>query len=608
MKTIAPRAAIVTAAVYGYFLIFAQFAFVELLRSALEQNPHLEKAVLGVMALAGILSGFWVAWKSASPFKIRLGLGLGATASLAAPMLGNGVGFFIVAALTGSALGVATVSLATMLPRWCGLIWIGLGTGVGYACCNLPWVFLASPAQQAWIASGFAMIGALCVPSGIAQENDVRDGEVAGDPPFSYLGTLLILTALVWLDSAAFFIIQHADDLKSATWGGGMLWRNAGLHLSAAVVAGFWLKSAGSRWVPVTAWCLLAVAAMAVNHDSGRGLAGWLYPVGVSLYSAALVSWPGWFSGVSGEREVAWRAAWIYAVAGWFGSANGIGMAGSLQTVPVIFIAISGIAILGVLVVSKSVNIRAAVAVALVGLMAAIFPGWSEKSDASASERGRAVYISEGCIQCHSRYVRPNTRDEDVWGEAVDPADVLAEIPVLIGNRRQGPDLSQIGARRSSAWLKQHFMDPRAFSPGSVMASYSHLFESGKGDDLVAYLSQSGTDGIAGLIKKAAEWKPATTTADSDGSILFSNQCAVCHGEDGRGGGMMADRLIRLPANLVEGPFIWSPNASTDDFKVARIIKFGLPGTDMPGHELLSDPQINSLRNYVLSLRSAARK
>ena len=69
MKLLAARAAVVTAAIYGYFLLFAQFAFVELMRHAPSHTDTTEKAALGAMALAGILSGFWAQIDIAAEFK-----------------------------------------------------------------------------------------------------------------------------------------------------------------------------------------------------------------------------------------------------------------------------------------------------------------------------------------------------------------------------------------------------------------------------------------------------------------------------------------------------------------------------------------------------------
>ena len=50
VKTVAFRAAITVASVYGFFLLFAQFAYVELIRGA-GHGVVAEKLLLGTMAL-----------------------------------------------------------------------------------------------------------------------------------------------------------------------------------------------------------------------------------------------------------------------------------------------------------------------------------------------------------------------------------------------------------------------------------------------------------------------------------------------------------------------------------------------------------------------------
>lgn len=107
-------------------------------------------------------------------------------------------------------------------------------------------------------------------------------------------------------------------------------------------------------------------------------------------------------------------------------------------------------------------------------------------------EAGRAVYIAEGCIHCHSQYVRPVGLDDALWGPVTSPGEALAQKPVLIGNRRQGPDLANVGLRRSPDWNRRHLIDPRAVSPGSRMPAYAHLFEAdgARGEALLAYLDQ----------------------------------------------------------------------------------------------------------------------
>ncbi len=606
MNAIPMRAALVVAATYGYFLLFAQFAFVELLRTdmaryqehALSSPVLTEKIVLGAMAAVGILTGFFVAWKGASPCKIKVGLALGAVASLLAPLNHSFACFVMLAVLAGVGIGFATVSLAPLLRGWCGLLWVGLGTGLGYAVCNLPFVFTQSPANQSWIAAGFAIVGAIAVPG---QRGAIGNSQ---SRIFPFYSALILFTALVWLDSAAFFVIQHASDLKSATWGDALLWRNAALHLVAAILAGLWLKKGAARLVPAVAWCLLAVAVIAVNQPAGRTVAGWLYPVAVSIYSVALVAWPAWFAGELNDRQIAWRAAWIYAVAGWFGSANGIGMVQSLQRIPPQFIAIAGICVLAAMASAHFERWRIWAVVGLV-IAASRWPGKADDLAGSSYDRGKQVYLAEGCIHCHSQYVRSGTRDEEFWGPARDLRAGWSERPVLIGNRRQGPDLADVGARRSAAWLKLHFINPADFSPGTVMPSYAHLFDDGRGEDLVSYLKQSGADAIPALVKKSANWNPASATSSVDGAALFQQQCIHCHGAEGKGNGPLAGELAKPPANLANGPWIWS--AGDDPMPaIERVIKFGISGTDMPGHETLTDPQIIGLAAFVRDLRRTA--
>lgn len=599
MNRLAMRAALAVAGVYGYFLIFAQFSFVELLRGA-DIGVDVEKAALGAMAVAGIASGFLTAWRGVSPVLARSALTVAAVAAALAPRVSSMPGFMAVGLVTGASLGVATVCLSALLPAWCGVAWVGVGTGLGYAACNVPAVFLQTPAGQAWIGAGMAVAGAIALPA------ETVWSRTAETKVFSFWSVVALFTALVWMDSAAFFIIQHSGDLKAGIWGEALLWRNAALHLALACVAGLWLARGGARSLPGAAWVLLAVAALGVNNESTRSMAGWFYPAGVSLYSAALVAWPGWFAGANGVRPAAWRAAWLFAIAGWFGSANGIGMAETLEQVPPVFVVVAGAVVAAVMVLSEPGRWRLVPAVGVVAVAA-----WAggRKADAigsSAAERGRRVYVSEGCIHCHSQYVRPGSADEEIWGPAHQMDEVLGGEPVLIGNRRQGPDLANVGARRSAAWLKAHFIDPRALVPGSSMPSYAHLFEGGRGDDLVRYLREAGVPALGDVLVRAGEWKPTGATAASNGHELYETQCAACHGAEGLGNGPLAGNFVRPPANLVAGPFVWTVAGGELDLRIARVIKFGIVGTDMPGHEVLTDGQVKALVDEVLKLRNCS--
>lgn len=105
---------------------------------------------------------------------------------------------------------------------------------------------------------------------------------------------------------------------------------------------------------------------------------------------------------------------------------------------------------------------------------------------------GRAVYVSQGCVSCHTEQVRDPSEGADIergWGVRRTVArDYIYEKPVLLGTMRFGPDLANIGTRKdpdnpdkySVAWHYMHLYNPQATSPGSIMPSYKFLFEDRK--------------------------------------------------------------------------------------------------------------------------------
>jgi cytochrome c oxidase cbb3-type subunit 2 len=204
--------------------------------------------------------------------------------------------------------------------------------------------------------------------------------------------------------------------------------------------------------------------------------------------------------------------------------------------------------------------------------------------------------------------VRSNSSDVDAWGAASEARKVAKESPVLIGNRRQGPDLSHVGGRRSAVWLHLHFRDPRALAPDSTMPSYAHLLDDGRLDDLIAFLRANAADDGAEVVRRAAAWRPALSEATDPqrGAHLFERHCAPCHGPAGRGDGPLAAQFAMHPANLLDGPLTWSQPRPDESRAVtlARIICFGLPGTDMPGHETCAVKDVAALAKWVERCRN----
>ena len=135
------------------------------------------------------------------------------------------------------------------------------------------------------------------------------------------------------------------------------------------------------------------------------------------------------------------------------------------------------------------------------------------------------------------------------------------------------------------------------------MPSYAHLFEDGRGMDLAVYLRESGGPAMGDVLEQAGSWSAVSDAIDSNDRELFAAHCAVCHGADGLGNGRLAGNFIRPPANLVTGPFIWTGPGEDVVLRTARVIKFGIVGTDMPGHEVMTDAQVGALVAEVLQLR-----
>jgi mono/diheme cytochrome c family protein len=591
------------AATYVYFLVFAEFALLELAAVRVREWPL--RAVMAVLGVGGVLGSLVAAWGFRTE-RVRAALAGGfVVAAFGAGVVwaARSVGVFVGGtAVVGFGLGWLTVTLAAGLRAasgaWLGRV-CGLGTGLAYALCNVPAVFAASAETQTVLAGVVALGGAWAV-RGWARPTKADDAApAAGFRQEPLAGWLVVLLALVWMDSAAFYVIQHTAVWKGAMWSGeARLWGNVGVHLGAAVAAGWALdRGWAGRVAAVAGACLLGACAL-LSAGKSAALAVALYTGGVSLYSTLLVWYPA-------RPERARVAAIVFAVAGWGGSALGIGMAQDLAGIPTAFVGVAALAIAGGLWWRhRSVVIAAMLALAC-GL-----PSMGRAQEDALVARGREVYVAEGCLHCHSQYVRPNVRaDLERWGPVRPLAEAKAERPPLFGNRRQGPDLATVGARRSGEWQRLHLQDPQALVPGSRMPAYAHLFagDGERGAALVAYLNSLGAESAADRWGRAAVWRPeaaAATTSETPvvrtGGKLFARWCAACHGTAGRGDGPLATRLsVRPPDWSRESWRRIAPDETDVETALARLIKFGLPGSPMAGHEYFSDAEIVSLARTV---------
>lgn len=597
------------AATYVYFLIFAEFALLELSR-VVAPTPAALRGIMTGLGAGGIIGAIvgartfaadrhatqlaWAFRACAASALLTLPVSSLATMVVAAGLVGLSLGWLTVILTAGlrPVTGTARLGLA-----------VGMGTGAAYAICNVPWVFRAPPAVQTGVAVAVVILASWS-PRWMTPVANATEVGSAGRRE-SVVGVacwVAVLLALVWMDSAAFYIVQHTASLRSATWGAEpMLLANAGVHFGAAALAGAWLDRGGRVAVIAGGTAALATACLMLENVVPAFVpAAWCYTAGVSLYSTVLVEFPA-------RQGGAGLAATVLAVAGWLGSALGIGMAQDLARVPVTFV-VMAVGTIGAALLWRRRTVRAWVPVAIA---AAVTAGPADAGEPEAIERlGREVYIAEGCMHCHSQYIRPRVAaDVEYWGPAATLAESLTGAPPLLGARRMGPDLSHVGNRRSPEWNRLHLIAPRAVSPGSRMPAYVHLFSPGevRGEALVAYLATLGAATAVERQAQVAAWKPATSevTAPPQSQRLFLQLCAPCHGAEGGGDGVIAGRLSMRPPDWRVAPWRFVGPAGAPEAALARIIKFGLPGLPMAGHEYLPDRDVVGLARYVRTLHKA---
>lgn len=266
----------------------------------------------------------------------------------------------------------------------------------------------------------------------------------------------------------------------------------------------------------------------------------------------------------------------------------------------------------------------------------------NQKPYTESEFEGLKLYITEGCVACHTQQVRGIEMDK-VWGSrpsmpsdyyySKQRLDAWRQSPSLLGSERTGPDLTNVGNRQpSEAWHLMHLYNPRTVVKESIMPSYPWLFEEKpEGDitekdivvpvdkaffnkpgkqivarstalDLVAYLQSLKQPELPGntpsFIPKNSKNKTPNNSTDPnlvrlpDGAMLYANTCAACHQSTGEG-------VKGAFPSLVGSSIVNDPNPET-------LIKVILQGYDArsefaqmpPFADLLTDEEIAAIANH----------
>src|SRR6476619_3588248 len=77
-------------------------------------------------------------------------------------------------------------------------------------------------------------------------------------------------------------------------------------------------------------------------------------------------------------------------------------------------------------------------------------------------QRGRDIYVREGCYVCHSQQIRALRDEVERYGHFSLAAESVYDHPFQWGSERTGPDLARVGDKYSSTWQVDHLLDARA--------------------------------------------------------------------------------------------------------------------------------------------------
>jgi cytochrome c oxidase cbb3-type subunit 2 len=194
---------------------------------------------------------------------------------------------------------------------------------------------------------------------------------------------------------------------------------------------------------------------------------------------------------------------------------------------------------------------------------------------------GRKLYISNGCVYCHTQSIR--AIDWGLGAERIAEAgDYIKDHPILLGSQRTGPDLSQEGGEHPDDWHLAHFINPRFTRPLSIMPPFEFLKEKSI-ETLTRYVQGLGMKNADRRMERQTLWKqksidayesgvdqnvawihdnvpkgwrtiptpyPATNAGLARGRKIYQDFCFGCHGPVGDGMGPAQPYIYPPPLNF----------------------------------------------------------
>jgi cbb3-type cytochrome oxidase cytochrome c subunit len=195
---------------------------------------------------------------------------------------------------------------------------------------------------------------------------------------------------------------------------------------------------------------------------------------------------------------------------------------------------------------------------------------------------GRVLLERKGCNRCHV----PNAEDVDHVGS------------------REGPDLSDVGARLGAEWMRRWIADPASMRPGADMPTLLGEGDQDVLEDLVQFLVS--LTGETEFDSGALATEPAIHRRGR--ALYHSIGCVACHGSLESAAEVLADPYLAgdLPSEAAPAPFgdltgKWRPSSLASFLRDPASLR---PDGMMPDLSL-SAPEADDISTYLLGLWGA---
>lgn len=186
-------------------------------------------------------------------------------------------------------------------------------------------------------------------------------------------------------------------------------------------------------------------------------------------------------------------------------------------------------------------------------------------------------------------------KDRRKWNQAIDLLLQLYTQEYGLG-RLVAPRLNWSGIYRSDQWLMEHFRKPASHIPNSIMPVFP--FDESKFQALTYFLNQVAKENRDTVRQR---WQDNGFSPKE----AYETHCAICHGEQRRGQGVIRPWIYPLPKNLRNGLFLQNLTKEKAIYSLVNGVKgtpmapWGSVAEGKEGDPVLDRQQIEQLIDWI---------